>query len=129
MSIDKLNEKKLDEILGQALQKHTESVPADFTERMSRQIREDQERRILAKVVLQERLSLAGCIILGITAIVTAVSFPSTTGSFTEQMQVYVDKVSQTIEVVSYKWQFYMVFAGVFGLCVWAFADLLVGEN
>ena len=54
MSVDK--EKQFDEMLGRALRQHSEAVPADFTERMLRQIDSAEEQRILARVVLQERV-------------------------------------------------------------------------
>jgi hypothetical protein len=66
---------KFDKILYQALKRHSEPVPADFAGRMLRQIREAENRRILARVVMEERLALAGCIVLGIMAIVAVVVF------------------------------------------------------
>jgi hypothetical protein len=69
MSVDRLNEEKpalslsngFDRMLSQALQRHSESVPADFTALVLRRVEQTQEQRILARVVLQERLFLAGC--------------------------------------------------------------------
>jgi len=127
MSADE--EKQFDEMLRRALQGHSEPVPADFTERMLRQIREAQEQRILSRVVLQERLSLAGCIVLGIAVVVVVMFFPDIAVSLTEQLRGFISKVNQGIEVVRYDWQFYMVFVGLFGLAVYSLVDLLVGES
>ncbi len=127
MSADK--EKQFDEMLGRALQEHSEPVPADFTERMLRQIREAEEQRILARVVLQERLSLAGCIVLGIAAIAVVIFFPGIAVSLTEQVRGLIGKVTRGIEIVRYDWQFYTVFAGVFGFAVYNLVDLFVGDS
>ena len=127
MSADE--EKQFDEMLERALQGHSEPVPADFTERMLRQIREAEEQRILARVVLQERLSLAGCIVLGIAAVVVVMFFPGIAVSLTEQLRGFISKVNQGIEVVRYDWQFYTVFVALFGLAVYSLVDLLVGES
>ncbi len=135
MSVDK--EDKFDEMLGRALRWSLEPVPADFTDRILRQIREAEERRILARVVLQERLALAGCIVLGIIAIVVAVVFPGIATSFTKQIGGFsagcltaLDKIPQAIEAVSNEWQLYMtVFVGVFGFAVYSLMDLLVGDS
>ena len=128
MSVDK--EDKFDEMLGRALRRSSEPVPADFTDRMLRQIRETEEQRILARVVLQERLALAGCIALGIIAIVVAAVFPGIATSFTKQMGSLSDKIPQAIEAISGKWQlYYTVFAGVFGFAVYSLLDLLVGDS
>ena len=129
MSADKLNEGKFDEMLGKALRQHSEPVSADFTERMSKRIREAEEQRILARVVLQERVALAGCIVLGIIAIVMAALFPHIAVSFTVQIGNLTDKISQIIETISSQWRFYAVLAGVFGFAVYGLADLLVGDS
>jgi len=145
MAVDK--EDKFDEMLGRALRRSSEPVPADFTNRILRQIREAEEQRILARVVLQERLALAGCIVLGIIAIVVAVVFPGIATSFTKQIGGFsagcltaLDKIPQAIEAVSNEWQpqwdtprgvpLYMtVFVGVFGFAVYSLLDLLVGDS
>jgi hypothetical protein len=113
-----------------------EAVPADFTDRMLRQIEEAENRGILARVVMEERLALAGCIVLGIMAIVAAAVFPSVAVSFKGLAETFVDKITQTIGAVlrgtpdgGYKWQLYTVFAGVVGFAVCSFVDLLVGDS
>ena len=131
------NEDKFDQMLGRALRRHSEPVPADFTERMLRRIEEAEERQVLARVVLQERLALAGSIILGIAAIVVVVFFPgrvtgifgSIAGSFTEQSGALIGKIPQTIEAVRGEWQFYTVMGAVFGFAVYSLVDLLLGDR
>ena len=131
------NKDKFDQMLGRALQRHSEPVPADFTEKMLRRIEEAEERQVLARVVLQERLALAGSIILGIAAIVVVVFFPgrvtgifgSIAGSFTEQSGALIGKIPQTIEAVRGEWQFYTVMGAVFGFAVYSLMDLLLGDR
>ena len=72
----KLNDDKFDEMLGKSLRRHSEPVPAEFTERMLKQIKEAEQRQILARVVLQERLSLAGCVVFSVLAAVGITVFP-----------------------------------------------------
>jgi len=122
-------EEKFDEMLGKALRLSSEPVPANFTDRMLKQIREVEEQKILARTIMQERLALAGCIVLGVIVIVLAAVFPSIAGSLTVQAEAFADKISQTIEAVSYEWQFYIVFAGVFGFAVYSLVDLLIGDS
>ncbi|MBA7626685.1 hypothetical protein ES703_34140 [subsurface metagenome] len=131
------NEDKFDQMLGRALQRHSEPVPADFTERMLRRIEEAEERQVLARVVLQERLALAGSIILGIAAIVVVVFFPGrVTGifgniaeSFTQQGSALIGGIPQAIEAVCGEWQFYTVVGAVFGFAVYSLVDLLLGDR
>ena len=129
MSTNKLNNDEFDEMLGKALRQHSEPVSADFTERMSKQIREAEEQRILTRVILQERLAFAGCIVLGVITVVIAAVFPNIAVSFTEQIGNLTDKISQIIETISNQWRFYAALAGVFGFAVYCLADLLVGDS
>ncbi len=131
------NENKFDQMLGRALQRHSEPVPADFTERMLRRIEEAEERQVLARVVLQERLALAGSIILGAAAIVVVVFFPgrvtgifgSIAGSFTQQTDALIGRIPHTIEAVRGQWQFYTVVGVVFAFAVYSLVDLLLGDG
>jgi hypothetical protein len=129
MSADKSEERRLDEMLGRALREHTEPVPAGFAERMLHQITEDEKQRILARVVMQEKLTLAGCVTVGIIAIVAVATFPNIVGNLTRQVEVFADRISQTVETVTYEWQFRVVFAGLFLFAVYSLVDLLAGDS
>ena len=127
-----------DKMLSQALQRHSEPVPADFTDRMLRQIDSAENRRILARVVMEERLTLAGCIVLGIMAIVAVVVFPGIAVSLKELVGTSLNQITQAIgghsaelgrSPVRYEWQLYTVFAGVFGFAVCSLVDLLVSDS
>jgi hypothetical protein len=127
MSVIKKDE--FDIMLSGALQGRSEPVPADFTDRISRQIREVEERKILARIVMQERLALTGCIALGIMVIVTVVLFPGITVGFKELVETFIHKANQAIETVRYGWHLYVVFAGIFGFAVYSLMDLLVSDS
>lgn len=137
--MDKLNEDKFGEMLGRALQSHSEPVPAGFTERMLSRIEQAEQQRILARVVWQERLALAGCIAAGIIAIVAVVVFPdriagvlrSIAGGFTGQGKALVEKMTPTvdIEAVRSEWQFYTVLVLLLGFAVYSLVDMFVGDR
>ncbi len=138
MLADKLNkDDKFDRMLGRTLRSFSPSVPTDFTERMLGRIRQAEEQKILARVVLQERLALAGCIVFGAAAIVAVAAFPgaiaavfqSAAGSFTERGGALVDRIPQTIETVRGQWQLYTVLAAMAGFAVYSLADLLAGDR
>ncbi len=138
MLADRLNTNdKFDKMLGRALRSSSPGVPADFTETMLRRIRQAEEQKILARVVLQERLALAGCIVFGAAAIVAVAAFPGAiaavfqniAGSFTERGGALVDRIPQTIETVQGQWQLYTVLAAMAGFAVYSLADLLAGDR
>jgi len=135
----KLNEDKFDEILGQSLRRHSEPEPAGFTERMLKQVREVQERQILARVVLQERLSLVGCVVFGILAAVGIMVFPGKVAGilrgiaagFAERSGAVVDGIGQSIsvETIRSEWQMYTILALVLGFALYCIVDMLVGDR
>ncbi len=138
MLADRLNkDDKFDEMLGRALRSSSEQVPADFSERMLRRIRQAEEQKILARVVLQERLALAGCILFGAAAIIAVVAFPgaiapvfqSAAGSFTARGGALVDRIPQTIETVRSQWQLYTVLAAMAGFAIYSLIDLFRGDR
>lgn len=135
----KLNDDRFDEMLGESLRRHSEPVPADFTDRMLRQIEEAEQQQILARVVWQERLSLAGCIVFGILAAIGVAVFPGRiTGilrgiaaNFTERGGAYIDGIGQSIsiETVRSEWQLYIILALVLGFAAYCILDMLVGDR
>lgn len=135
----KLNEDKFDEMLGQSLRRHSESVPADFTERMLRQIEEAEQQAILARVIWQERLALAGCIVFGVLAAVGVTVFPgrvagilrSIAAGFAERGGAVVDGIGQTIsmETIRSEWQLYTILVLVLGFALYCVVDMLVGDR
>jgi len=145
MSVDRLNEDisavrladRFDRMLSQSLQRHSEPVPAGFTAMVLRQIRETQEQRILARVVLQERLALAACITLaGLTIVVAAVfpeiaaaAFRGITASLTGQGENLIDGIPQAVKVLSGQWRLYSVLGAAFAFAIYGLVELLVGDR
>jgi hypothetical protein len=132
MPANKSSEDKFDQMLVRALRQHSESAPAGFTQKISEQIRKADEQVILARVAMKEKLALAGCIALGAVSIIMAISFPGAAGAFTQQLEAFLNKISQipkTLTTVRWAWQYYVVFAGVFGYAVYHLTDLLVGDS
>jgi hypothetical protein len=126
---NEFNKDEFDEMLRTELRGHTEPVPADFAAKMLKRIREAEERRILARVILQERLALAGCIALGAAVIVLAVMYPGIANTLTEQVAGLGDKLTKAVSAVRLDWQILVVFAGVLGFAAYGLWDLLVGDS
>ncbi|UCC23117.1 MAG: hypothetical protein JSW23_03390 [Planctomycetota bacterium] len=129
MAGNEFNKDEFDEMLGAELRQHTEPVPPDFTAKMLRRIREAEERRILARVVLQERLALAGCVALGAAVIVLAVVYPGIADALTQQVAGLGDKLTKTVSAARLDWQILVVFAGVLGFAAYGLWDLLAGDS
>jgi len=137
MPANGLNKGDFDEMLGRALRRHSEPVPADFTERMLRQTRDLDEKRIVSRVIWQGRLALAGTILVGIAAIVSVVALPGRIGAilrsvgvgFTDRGGALIDRFPQAVGAVRNEWQLYAVLAVLLGFAVYFFLDMLVGDR
>jgi hypothetical protein len=134
---DRFDEDRFDRMLAQALQRHLEPTPADFTERMLTAVKQAEQQRILAGVVLQQRLALAASILFGAVTIVAVVFFPTAiaegfrtiAGTVGEQIGMWLDRIPPALETARTQWQFYAVGAAAFGLAVYTLIDLFVGER
>ena len=132
MPTDGLSERDFDRLLQWTLRSSSEPVPADFTPRMLKQIKESQERKILARIVLQQRLALAGCIALVAVAVLGPMLLTDTfTGvlqgkaaGFTDQWRTVLDKIPPALDAVLGQWQLYVVLAGVLGFAAYSFTEL-----
>jgi multisubunit Na+/H+ antiporter MnhB subunit len=124
-----LNKDEFDKMLRAELREHTEPVPADFAAKMLRRLREAEQQRILARVALQERLALAGCIVLGAAVIVLAVMYPGIANALTQQVADLGDKLTKTVSAIRLDWQVLVVFAGVLGFAAYGLWDLLLGDS
>jgi hypothetical protein len=118
--------------LTRALQRHREPVPADFTDKVLGKLRQTQGQKILARVVLQERLALAGCVIFSCIAIwattvfpeITEVIFRSIAKIVTLQGEALADRISQTIIGFSADWQTYTILVLALGFAVYNIIEL-----
>lgn len=137
MSIAKPNQHEFDRVLGQALRRHCEPVSPDFTHTTLRRIRQAEEQRVLARIVLQQKLALAGCIALVGIAILVPLTFGrfaatavrSIAARVTEQGGAFADGIPQAINAFGGDWQFYTVLAAVSVFAIYSLVELLVGRR
>jgi hypothetical protein len=137
MSIADPNHDEFDRALGLALRRHSEPVSADFTDMMLTRVRRAEEQRILARIVLQQKLALAGCIALaGIAVLVplalgqsAAAAVRSIAARVTEQGGAFADGIPQAINAFGGDWQFYTILGAISILAFYSLVELLVGHK
>jgi len=134
---DEPNEHSFDRILVRALKQHSETIPGDFTTNVQMRIRKAQEQRILARVIWQERLTLAGSIALAGAVIFVGVAFRESltkthrniVDSFTMDSQAAVGKMLQIVDTISGDWQQYAILAVISLFALYSLADFLTGHR
>ena len=66
----------IDKALKQMLQEYSQQVPKDFSAKLMEQLRAERNRKLLGRIILRERLTLAGCVVaIGVFA-VSIILFP-----------------------------------------------------
>lgn len=104
MSPDK--EEKFDLMLGRALQKHTVPVPPDFTDKVLSRITAAQEQKVLARVILQQRLALAASITIAAAVITLMLVFPETATAFSATIKdLRYIITTQSVPALKSQWQ------------------------
>lgn len=126
MLTDKSNyEDAFDKMLANSLKKHIEPDRPDFAERLLRQIELSRQKKILALIVFEERLALAGCIVLPLAAVITFLFFPQITLSISGWVQnLFAISIHRGLNYVSaiHLWYVFIIISGIALYCIFDFA-------
>ncbi len=115
------NADNLGALLAGALQKHTEPARPGFTDKILKQVDVLEQQKLLAKIIMQERLALAGCVTL-------AISFVSILFFFGKDFARILTKALQTAQnttLPSPDWELILVVSVTIVSVIYAFADSL----
>jgi hypothetical protein len=129
MSDDESKERRFDQMLTRALQQRTESAPAGFTDRTLEHIRHMEEQKVLARLVTQQRLALAGCIVFGAAAIVFALAFPIITADMTERVRLWIYNITQNPNTLKLQLQLGIAIVVACGYGAYHLVNVLLSRN
>ena len=124
------HEDSFDNMLKGALRAHVEPVRSDFADTVLRQVQALDEQKILAKVILQERLALAACIIVPAAAAVVIFAFPQVpAATWAGLKSMFYGTAKQVALMPHYNWQFGVVLVAVIGFAGYSIFDLLFADS
>jgi len=142
MAANEPNQEQFDAILSSSLRKKKIKVADGFVDNVVSRLTQAQQQKILARVILQERLALAGCILLPVLAVVGALIFPEALRVVVGFTEGLTGKISRIIEVVSSASRLWLGFSnatkGVWGplaitvaigVAVYSVVDLLLTDS
>ena len=130
MSADKSrHEDKFGEMLKGALRSHTEPVRDGFADDVLKSVRTVQEQKILSKVVLQERLALAGCIVLVILSIITIPVFSQAAEMSIAGLHNLRSIIIKSAPAIKSQWQLWIVFASAIGYAAYNILDMFLADR
>jgi len=129
MTTDKLNEEKFDALLRRSLQSHIAYVPNGFTENVLESVKQAEQQKILRRVILEERLTLAACITLTALALITAMALPALGVNAASMAEVLTGKISEgVVSILNGQNLYYVIFAAIFIYIAYALLELLEGD-
>ena len=120
---------QLDRTLTTALRGHKLPRRNDFADKMLVRLKEQQQQEILARVILQERLALAGIISLPIVAVVVILFFPETVIGFSAWLSDKCNIIAQSVLTLTDQWQLWMVALLAVGVAIYSVVDLILTED
>ena len=124
-------EKQFDRMLTDGLRRCEKTVSADFADKVLSGVQMQTQQKLLAKVVLQERLALAGCIMTSIGAIAVILIFPQVIETLSERIMQLCSNIAQANIDTSgqFEWQPLMIFAIVAAVAACGVFELFFAEN
>jgi hypothetical protein len=126
---NKQNEQKFDYMLKTALKGLQETVRPEFSEKLIAKIRTIEQQNILRKVILQERLLLAGLILFPIAAITIIFAYPAIVlipvRLFVELIPIAGKGVDKLVE----QWRLWACYLTAAAAAIYATYETLLKDN
>ena len=121
---DKYND-RLGRTLKTALRNYKLPHRADFAEKMLVKLTEQQQQKILAKVILQERLALAALILIPIASVIMIFFFPEVLIGLSAWLGARCDVIWQDALKSTELWPLWTVTLLAIGAAVYTVIDML----
>ena len=115
------NADNFDGVLADALQKHTEPLRPGFTDKILKQVDTLEAQKLLARIVMQERLALAGCVTLAISFVSILFFF----GKDFAKILLNALQTAQNATLPSPNWEMILVVSVAIVSVIYAFSDSL----
>jgi hypothetical protein len=113
---------KFDQMLRDSLSRHREAVRSGFTGKVLNRICKLEEQKLLARIVLQERLALACCIAMTVFLLAGIVYFGKTIAKI---LADFLDNLKDTVITFQPDWELILVAAVTVSLILYCFSDSL----
>ena len=123
------NEKQFDRMLTDGLRRCEKTVSADFADKVLSSVQLRAQQKLLAKVILQERLALAGCIMASIGAIAVIVFLQQITEMLSGLTARLSGSIAQAIISGQFEWQPMMILTIAAAVAACGISELFFAEN
>ncbi|MGA2915652.1 MAG: hypothetical protein ABSE89_06455 [Sedimentisphaerales bacterium] len=118
-----------DKFLKDSLKQYRPPVPADFSQRILSRLEEFEKQKALRKVVWQERLLLAACILLPIAGIILVLMFPNILQMPAQLYDTIYLLAQKTAANIILQWQLWTIYAAIAAFVLYAAYEVLLADN
>lgn len=122
-------DEKFDNKLRNELSKHTEVIPDDFKHQMLDRIEQAENKRVLNRIIWQERLPLIGYMLIGVIAITVTLIFPDGIDFLMETFGGCIVGISKIVKADYQQWYPWGIYSAALGFVVYCFVDLFVSDS
>ena len=129
MQVENINQNdKFDNNLRSALTAPLEHIRPDFADDITQRLKKRYQQKLLAKVILQERLALAGCILTPAAALLAMFTCPQLVTGLSAWMNNCLDTFSTLITTEQFNWQIWTILAAV-ALAIYSLINLFLTDS
>ncbi len=129
LSENKNNYDKFDKFLKDSLRQYRPPVPSDFPKQMAGKFQQLEQQRALRKVVLQERLLKAACVLLPIAAAILALIFPDILPATANLYKNISLSAQEAVNHIIQYWQLWAIYAAAAVFVLYAAYEVLLADN
>jgi hypothetical protein len=130
MSADKSkNKEQFDKMLTDGLRRYEKTLSPDFADKIVSRARLQTQQKLLAKVIWQERLALAGCIMIPVAVLAVILIFPQIIDKLSERITQLCSNISQAIISGQIEWQPFIIFTIAAAVAAYGIFELFFAEN
>ena len=126
---NKQNEQKFDYMLKKALKSRRETVRPEFSEKLIAKIRIIEQQKIIRRVVLQERLLLAGFVLFPIAAITFLLAYPAVVLMPVRLFVELIPMVGKGVDKLVEQWRLCVCYLTAAAAVMYAAYETLLRDN
>lgn len=123
------NERRFDAMLKKALKEYHEPARQEFVQRLMDKVQIIEQQKVLKKVIWQERILLAACILLPVAAVILGLVFPNLLLLSLQLPGIVYLLLSQAAANMARQWQLWMGYAMAMVAMIYAAYEILLADN
>jgi uncharacterized membrane protein len=129
LSENEQNERKFNLMLKKALKQHREPAQQEFVQRLIDKVQTIEQQKVLRRVIWQERMLLAACILLPIAGVILVLMFPNVLLVPVQLYKTIYLLAKETAANMVQQWQLWISYAAVMIVVMYGVHEVMLADN